>query len=193
MTVLVATHEPFLQSPAQLFILPMSSSGTVLHPVLARTKTMFVSNYSAYRQACREGIELGDVLLHRVQKQQLGLGVASNQGAQYIANLISCHHAHHDTQTSTIKACLSKLAPELFELVRYQGVRRAALLASPMFGATAISQNIASQDGTAITVQELWSALAALDMPRLRLDVHLDKAVCIDEINKLHDGCDVLP
>lgn len=162
---LLATHAPFLQSRAQLFILPMASDGTVLHTVLARAKTLYPTNYEHYVQACRDGVLMGDVLLERTQKQQTGLGVGGNQGAEYVAYLITTEHAHHNTQASTLKKCLDKLEPRLYELMRYQGLRRIAMLTQPLFKDT--SPNV--------TAIQLWQMLEKIQIPKLTLDVHFDK------------------
>ena len=172
---ITATHAPFLQTAAQLIILPMNVDGTVGYGVLARIKSMYPAHYEAYRTACRDGIVPGEVLLTKIPKERFGLGIASNQSPNYIASLIVTHHAHDHIVASTFKLCLDKLKPQLFELMRYQGLRRAALYASPLIRKL--------DDLPTLTVDELWTCLQDLELPKFGLEVHFDRQVDIDALS----------
>ena len=167
MTTLTATHTPFLQSPAQLLILPMSADAKMSHSTLARIKSLYPGHHEAYLAACRDGVPLGTVLLTRIQKEQFGFGVASNAVPSHIATLIVMHHAQDHIAPSTVKTCLQALKPKLFDLVRHQGVRRAALYAHPLIRML--------DDIPTLSLDELWQQLQALDIPKLVLDAHFDR------------------
>lgn len=181
------THAPILNSSAQLLILPVNSAGILLDPILTRTKTLFPDNYQRYHRACRDGsLMLGSCLLHKRQREQAGLG-ASHNGNQpsYIANLVISDHPYHPTRSRWLTAALSDLAEQLMPLIRYQGIRRVALLARPFIYDTrrddsnhAIhSASVAPLDWDTETLPLLTQQLQGL--PKLIIDVHIPKSIKI--------------
>lgn len=166
---ILATHDSFLKSDAQLLILPTSSDGVILHNVIAKIMTLYPSNLTKYQSIAKTGeLKLGDVVVHTVQKQATGLAVGTNKSADYIANLITTHHAHHQTQKSTLITALKNLNPKLYQLMRYQGLKTAAFYAPPI-SPHAINAELLYQ-----TIQQ------TLHLPRLRLSVHFDKHVGLE-------------
>ncbi len=134
MATIQQTHAPILSSNAQVLILPVNSAGTLLDPVLTRCKTLYPDNYQRYHRACRDGsLQVGSCLLHKRQREQAGLG-ASHNGNQpdYIANLVISDHPYHPTRSRWLTAALTDLQQQLMPLIRYQGVRKVALLARPL-------------------------------------------------------------
>ncbi len=171
------TDSAFLQSNAKALILPMSTDGVILNRVTERTCLMYPCNYSAYQAMCKNGaLALGDVFMHTVQHQATGLGVGSNKSANHIFNLVISHHAKHNAQKSTVISALKNLKPKLFELMRYHGLRHAALYATPLL----------SED---ISPVWLLQTLNQLHVPRLRLDVHLSKT----DLDKLSSVPSITP
>lgn len=184
MATFLATHDPFLQSTAQLLVLPMSADGTILNPVLARTKSLYPSNYDCYRKAAIDGtLVLGEVLLHKCEKHIIGLGSPNNHTADYIANLISTNHAHHASELSTLTTAFNHLNGQLFELVRYKGLRQIAIFATPLFIApTGNPEFVKPASHRPISPAQFWQLLQKqLDLPRVRIMVHFGKEIEIDE------------
>lgn len=182
MTTFLATHEPFLQSRAKLLILPMSADGTILNPVLARTKSLYPSNYEAYKRQAVDGqLRLGDVLLHKTETHTTGLSPSTHQ-ADYIANLITTHHAHHSTELSTLKTGFTALHPKLFELMRYHGLRQVAMLATPLFlPPTGNPAYTTPSTHRPMSGEQFWQTLIqTLEMPRLHIAVHFSKDIVLD-------------
>lgn len=184
MATLLATHAPFLQSTAQLLILPMSADGTILNPVLSRTKALYPSNYECYKRLAMDGtLALGDVVLHKCEKHITGLGVPNNQTADYIANIITTNHAHHASELSTLHTAFLTLNPQLFELVRYKGLRQIAMFVAPLFlpptGNPAFAKPSTHRP---ITPTHLWQALQVIDVPRVRIMVHFGCEINIDTL-----------
>lgn len=183
MATLQLTHAPILNSRAQLLILPVNTSGTALNPVLIRAKTLFPDNYQHYYRACRDGsLNVGSCLLHKRSREQTGLGVSSNGNQpSYIANLVVSDHPYHPVATQWLNAALIDLKQQLTPLIRYQGIRKIALLTRPL-----IFDGPTSDDTPAIsTVKTLdWQndILPLLtqhlqDLPKVRIDLHLPKTI----------------
>ena len=181
------THAPILNSSAQLLILPVNTVGVLLDPVLARTKTLFSDNYQSYYQACRDGnLQVGSCLLIKRALEQTGLG-ASSSGNQpsYIANLVISDHPYHSARLRWLSAALLDLQQQLLPLIRYQGIRRVALLARPLVydnprdhkTDSSGSVNILPLDWHHDTLPLLTQQLQ--DLPKLRIDIHLPKNITI--------------
>lgn len=192
MATLQLTHAPILNSSAQLLILPVNNAGILLDPILTRSKNLYPDNYQRYYRACRDGsLMVGSCLLHKRAREQAGLGVSSN-GSQpsYIANLVITDHPYHPLRSRWLTAALVDLQQQLIPLVRYQGVRRIALLARPLVYKYA-QNNSAQNDDTdnaeiTKTVSLAWhtDVLPVLrqhlqDLPKLRIDIHLPKDISI--------------
>ncbi|MGP9688511.1 hypothetical protein ACT3TH_05050 [Psychrobacter sp. AOP22-C1-C5] len=187
MANLQLTHAPILNSSAQLLILPVNTAGVLLDPVLTRTKTLFPDNYQRYYRACRDAsLIVGSCLLHKRSLEQTGLG-ASNSSNQpsYIANLIISDHPYYPARTRWLSAALMDLQQQLLPLIRYQGIRRAALLARPLVfdnsrdyvSITSDSASLLPLDWQADTLPLLNQHLQAL--PKLHIDIHLPKDINI--------------
>ena len=192
MAGLQLTHAPILNSSAQLLILPVNNAGILLDPILTRSKNLYPDNYQRYYRACRDGsLLVGSCLMHKRSREQAGLGVSSNGNQpSYIANLVISDHAYHPTKTRWLTAALVDLQQQLIPLVRYQGIRRVALLARPLISSHA--QNGSAQNND-IDNAELAKSIALdwhtdilpllthhlQDLPKLRIDIHLPKEIII--------------
>ena len=192
MAGLQLTHAPILNSSAQLLILPVNNAGILLDPILTRSKNLYPDNYQRYYRACRDGsLLVGSCLMHKCSREQAGLGVSSNGNQpSYIANLVISDHAYHPTRARWLTAALVDLQQQLIPLVRYQGIRRVALLARPLIPSHA--QNRSAQNN-AIDNAELAKSIALdwhtdilpllthhlQDLPKLRIDIHLPKEIKI--------------
>lgn len=192
MASLQLTHAPILNSSAQLLILPVNNAGILLDPILTRSKNLYPDNYQRYYRACRDGsLMVGGCLMHKRSREQAGLGVSSNGNQpSYIANLVISDHPYHPTRTRWLTAALVDLQQQLIPLIRYQGIRRVALLARPLI--TSHAQNPSAQNNT-INDAELEKSIALdwssdilplvahhlEDLPNLRIDIHLPKDINI--------------
>ena len=192
MAGLQLTHAPILNSSAQLLILPVNNAGILLDPILTRSKNLYPDNYQRYYRACRDGsLLVGSCLMHKRSREQAGLGVSSNGNQpSHIANLVISDHAYHPTRARWLTAALVDLQQQLIPLVRYQGIRRVALLARPLISSH--SQNRSAQNND-IENAELAKSIALdwhtdilpllthhlQDLPKLRIDIHLPKDIKI--------------
>ena len=192
MAGLQLTHAPILNSSAQLLILPVNNAGILLDPILTRSKNLYPDNYQRYYRACRDGnLLVGSCLMHKRSREQAGLGVSSNGNQpSHIANLVISDHAYHSTRARWLTAALVDLQQQLIPLVRYQGIRRVALLARPLISSH--SQNRSAQNND-IDNAELAKSIALdwhtdilpllthhlQDLPKLRIDIHLPKNINI--------------
>ncbi|WP_298905900.1 hypothetical protein [uncultured Psychrobacter sp.] len=192
MAHLQLTHAPILNSSAQLLILPVNNAGILLDPILTRSKNLYPDNYQRYYRACRDGsLMVGSCLVHKRSREQAGLGVSSNGNQpSYIANLVISDHPYHPSRTRWLTAALVDLQQQLIPLIRYQGIRRVALLARPLI--TSHAQNPSAQNND-IDNAELAKSIALdwhsdvlplvthhlEDLPNLRIDIHLPKDINI--------------
>jgi len=192
MAHLQPTHAPILNSSAQLLILPVNNTGILLDPILTRSKNLYPDNYQRYYRACRDGsLMVGSCLVHKRSREQAGLGVSSNGNQpSYIANLVISDHPYHPTRSRWLTAALVDLQQQLIPLIRYQGIRRVALLARPLISSHA--QNGSAQNND-IDNAELARSIALdwhsdilplvthhlEDLPNLRIDIHLPKDINI--------------
>ena len=192
MAHLQLTHAPILNSSTQLLILPVNNAGILLDPILTRSKNLYPDNYQRYYRACRDGsLMVGSCLVHKRSREQAGLGVSSNGNQpSYIANLVISDHPYHPTRTRWLTAALVDLQQQLIPLIRYQGIRRVALLARPLI--TSHAQNPSAQNN-AINNAELAESIALdwhtdilplinqhlQDLHNLRIDIHLHKNINI--------------
>ncbi len=185
MAILQLTHASILNSNAQVLILPVNTAGMLLDPVLMRSKTLYPDNYQRYYRACRDGsLMVGTCLLNKRVRERAGLS-ASHNGNQpsYIANLVISDHPYHPTRARWLSAALLDLQQQLVTLIRYQGVRKIALLARPLIYVN--HQDDASQ--TINTVPLNWGAdtLPLLsqhlqNLPKVRIELHIPKSMAID-------------
>lgn len=192
MAHLQLTHAPILNSSAQLLILPVNNAGILLDPILTRSKNLYPDNYQRYYRACRDGsLMVGSCLMHKRSREQAGLGVSSNGNQpSYIANLVISDHPYHPTRSRWLTAALVDLQQQLIPLIRYQGIRRVALLARPLI--TSHAQNGSAQNNP-INNAELEKSIALdwhsdilplvahhlQDLPNLRIGIHLPKDINI--------------
>ncbi len=197
MAILQLTHAPILNSSAQILILPVNSAGVLLDPILTRTKRLYPDNYQRYYRACRDGsLQVGSCLLHKRSREQAGLGVGSN-GSQpsYIANLVISDHPYHPARLRWLTAALVDLQQQLIPLIRYQGIRRIALLTHPFISFSSKlndTQNLPPSSVNDISSADSFNSsgfepldwyddiLPLLtqqlqDLPKLRIDMHLPK------------------
>lgn len=205
MANLQLTHAPILNSSAQLLILPVNTAGTLLDPILTRAKTLFPDNYHRYHRAYRDGsLSAGSCLLHKRTREQAGLGISSNGNQpSYIANLVISDHPYHPTRTRWLTAALIDLQHQLVPLIRYHGIRRAALLARPLIdnrlrsnmsnSSNEASSKKFSADGFSFNESDVANSLPLdwhsdilplltqqlQDLPKLRIDVHVPKSIDI--------------
>lgn len=192
MASLQLTHAPILNSSAQLLVLPVNNAGLLLDPILARSKNLYPDNYQRYFRACRDGsLMVGSCLMRKRAREQAGLGVSSN-GSQpsYIANLVVSDHPYHPSRASWLIAALVDLQQQLIPLIRYQGIRRIALLARPLIAHhlqhNSAQNNIADNVEMTTSIALDWhSDILPLinqylqDLLKLRIDIHLPKDISI--------------
>ncbi|WP_201598105.1 macro domain-containing protein [Psychrobacter vallis] len=188
MATLQLTHTPILNSSAQLLILPVNTAGVVLDAVLIRAKTLFPDNYQRYYRACRDGsLNVGSCLLHKRALERAGLGISGNGNQPiYIANLVVSDHPYHPVRLRGLSSALMDLQQQLVPLIRYQGIRRAALLARPLILHNAQNNANDTANTTAKLVPLDWyvDVLPLLtqqlqDVPKLHIDIHLPKDINI--------------
>lgn len=184
MAIIEQTHSPILSSNAQVLLLPVNSAGLLLDPVLTRSKTLYSDNYHRYHRACRDGsLLVGSCLLHKREQECIGLGASSNNNQPiYIANLVISDHPYHPTRQRWLTAALSDLQQQLITLIRYQGIRKMAVLTRPLI----VSNTSKNSDITNTTVPLDWQSTTLpllikhlQDLPKLRIDLHLPKSVDI--------------
>lgn len=176
MAQILATHDPFLHSQAQLFVLPVSTDGNIVHPVVARCKTLFLDNYQRYYQSAMMGeLLLGQVMLNPVAKQQTGLGVQTSNVA-YIANLMLQKFVYHPVSERMLLTCLKALKPMVYQLMRYQGLRRLSFVASPLLMAKCVQ----APNLTAQQIFDGWQLVFA-DVPKLTVLLHFSKEITLPQ------------
>lgn len=198
MAVIHQTHEPILNSNAQVLVLPVNNAGTLLDSVLMRTKTLYADNYQGYRRGCLDGsLKVGSCLLHKRQRELAGLSASTNSNQpNYIANLVISDHPYHATHLRWLGAALLEFQQQLLPLIRYQGVRRIAILTRPLIVPTAQNTDDHSTADSATHLNtSISSAFKALDwyseilplvtqhlqdLPKVRIDLHLPKSIAID-------------
>ncbi|MEC9444990.1 MAG: hypothetical protein VX408_07995, partial [Pseudomonadota bacterium] len=142
-------------------------------------------NYHHYHSVCRDGsLSVGSCLLYKRTREQSGLGISSNGNQpSYIANLAVSNHPYHPARSRWLIAALIDLQQKLIPLIRYQGIRRVALLARPL-----ISDNprdpISNKNGSINSLPLDWQTdtLPLLttylqDLPKLRIDIHMPKSI----------------
>ncbi|ALF59780.1 hypothetical protein [Psychrobacter urativorans] len=198
MAVIHQTYEPILNSNAQVLVLPVNNAGTLLDPVLMRTKTLYPDNYQSYRRRCLDGsLKVGSCLLHKRQREQAGLSASTNSNQpNYIANLVISDHPYHATHLRWLGAALIECQQQLLPLIRDQGVRRIAVLTRPFIVPTSPNNDGHSpSDSTNHLNIDSSSAFKALDwhseilplftqhlqdLPKVRIDLHLPKFIAIN-------------
>lgn len=192
MAIIQQTHTPILSSNAQVLILPVNNAGITLDSVLTRCRTLYPDNYQHYHRACRDGsLQVGSCLLHKRQRQQIGLGAAHNGNQPgYIANLVVSDHPYHPARERWLITALSDLQQQLIPLIRHQGVRKIALLARPLIftsppdsggqAVTHLSSNPANNlplDWSSVALPLLTKHLE--DLPKVRIELHVPKNINI--------------
>lgn len=162
-----------------------------MDPVLARTKTLYADNYQQYRRACLDGsLTVGSCFLRKRLREQSGLSVSHNSNQpSYIANIVVSDHPYHPIRASWLISALVDLQQQLLPLIRYQGIRRTALLARPLIFSTApnpAQSNDLQTPKIAKTLPLDWykdiqpTILKQLqDLPKLRIDLHVPKSIDI--------------
>ncbi|TXD96845.1 hypothetical protein ES754_07345 [Psychrobacter frigidicola] len=186
MAILQLTHDPILTSNAQVLVLPVNTAGTLLDPVLTRTKTLYPDNYQRYHRACRDSsLLVGSCLLHKRQRESAGLGASSNGNQpSYIANLVISDHPYHPTREQWLTAALLDLQQQLLPLIRYRGIRKIALLTRPLiFNNPQDSEaknppNAVPLDWHSETLPLFIRHLQVL--PKVRIDLHLPKNIALE-------------
>ncbi|MGM8885670.1 hypothetical protein ACS8FD_06980 [Psychrobacter sp. 1U2] len=191
MATIEQTHSPILNSNAQVLILPVNSAGILLDPVLTRGKTLYPDNYQRYHRACRDGsLMVGSCLLHKRQRELAGLS-ASHNGNQpnYIANLVISNHPYHPARTHWLTAALIDLQQQLIPLIRYQGVRKVALLARPFLSHHSTHMSESNSAGLTTETPRIpldWDSVVLpliiqhlRPLPKLRVAIHIPKSVVL--------------
>lgn len=187
MATLELTHTPILNSSAQILVLPVNTAGILLDPVLMRTKTLFLDNHQRYYRACRDNsLKVGSCLLHKRTLEHAGLGISSNGNQpSYIANLVTSDHPYHPTRARWLNASLIDLQQQLIPLIRYQGIRRVALLARPLiYSNTQADATDALNSSNSVPLDWYADTLPLLtrqlqDLPKLRIDIHLPNSIAV--------------
>ncbi|WP_413519559.1 hypothetical protein [Psychrobacter glacincola] len=187
MATLQLTHAPILNSSAQLLILPVNTAGILLDTILSRAKTLYPDNYQRYFRACRDSsLAVGSCLLHKRSLEHAGLGISSNGNQpSYIANLVISDHPYHPTRLRWLMAALGDLQQQLIPLIRYQGIRRVALLARPLIF-NKPQQNSTDESNIENLIPLDWHThilplltQALKNLPNIRIDIHLPKDITL--------------
>lgn len=187
MATLQLTHAPILNSSAQLLILPVNSAGIILDPIVGKAKTLYPDNYQRYYRACRDdSLPVGSCLLHKRTREQAGLSISGNGNQpSYIANLVISDHPYHPARSSWLTAALTDLHQQLIPLIRYQGIRRIALLARPMIYSHSNRNEMSVAETSKPEPLDWYTDIFPLlndyfqDIPRVRIDIHLPKSIRI--------------
>ena len=185
MAILQLTHTPILTSSAQLLILPVNTASILLDPILTKSKTLFPDNYQRYYRACRDGsLNVGSCLLHKRILEQAGLGISSNGNQpSYIANLVISDHPYHPVRMRWLTEALTDCQQQLIPLIRYQGIRRIALLARPLIHNNVRNDNLDTHHSANSLPLDWDTDILPLlteklqDLPKLRIDVHVPKNI----------------
>ena len=188
MVALQSTHDPILNSNAQVLLLPVNTAGIWLDPILTRSKSLYPDNYQRYHRACREGsLIVGSCLLHQRIRERAGLS-ASHNGNQpsYIANLVISDHPYHPTRTRWLEAALLDFCQQIIPLIRYQGVRKMALLARPLISSKQTIDDPLSRANNANTLPLDWQATTLpllitylQPWPKVHTTLHLPKSMAL--------------
>lgn len=187
MALIQLTHDPILNSSAQVLILPVNTAGITLDPVLMRCKTLYPDNYQRYYRACRDSsLMVGSCLIHKRMLEHVGLPASPNSNQPtYIANIAVSDHAYHPARELWLQNALTDLQQQLLPLIRYQGVRRIALLTRPLIfvNEPAIPESSVSDDAISrvpldwhsITLPLIKAKLQYL--PNVTIDCHIPRNV----------------
>lgn len=174
MTVLIS-QERFLQSKAQMLVLPVSADGQITHATVAYCCRLFLQSYEQYRKQAMAGeLTLGRVLIYRLQSQA-GLGMPTTS-VNYVANMVIQQSAEHPVSVRTLRTCFTALKPKLYELMRYQGLRRVAILGSALIREGGVL------DATQV-VQVCDEVLG--DVPKLTVEVYFGKETPLPVLQKV--------
>ncbi len=175
--MVLVSHEPFLQSKAQMLIMPVSTDGNISHPVIARCKRLFADNYDQYQKKAMGGeLVLGEAWICRLARQTTGLDIQTG-GAEYIANLITQKFPEQPISVRLFRRCLVSLKPQIYELMRYKGVRRVAILGSAL-----VVKDMPNQESgviewlTAEKVVKICQEVLG-DVPKLTIEVYFGKNI----------------
>ena len=135
-----------------------------------------------YKKAQAGGLLLGDVLLHKVQKQHTGLGVQMG-GAEYIANIIAHKSPSQPISVRTFTSCLSNVKPQLYELMRYEGVRRVALLGSALLVKDMDNESVVKW----LTAERIMLACHEVlgGLPKMTVEIHFSRETALPVIQKV--------
>ena len=191
MALIQLTHEPILNSNAQVLILPINSAGILIDRVLMHCKTLYPDNYHHYRRACHDGtLTVGSCLLHKRTLERAGLAASPNGNQPlYIANLVVSDHPHHPPRQLWLQNAIIDLHRQLIALIRYRGIRRIALLTRPLIfnseptsidtmSDTDDSTNIRSPlDWQSVTLPLLQAQLQTL--PNVTINLHVPQNFAI--------------
>lgn len=178
------THDPILISNAQVLVLPVNSAGLLLDSVLVKSQSLYPDNYKRYRRACRNGeLKAGSCLLYKRKLESSGLSASSNGNQpRFIANLVVSDHPYHPPRSEWLTDAMTELQQQLLPLIRYDGIRKLALLTRPLiFTNEAPFENNSAprlpldwQDTTLPLLKEELSKL-----PKLQSVLHLPKSIAI--------------
>lgn len=172
--MIFASHEPFLQSRAQMLIMPVSTDGNIAHPVIARCKGLYADNYEHYQKKAIGGeLSLGDAVAFRISKQTTGLGVRTG-GVEYVGSLVVQKFPEQPISVRMLTRCLTALKPYIYELMRYKGLRRVAILGSALLIKDTAQESSAVEWLTAEHVLNVCQDVLG-DVPKLTVEVHFGR------------------
>lgn len=174
--MIFASHEPFLQSRAQMLIMPVSTDGNIAHPVIARCKGLYADNYEHYQKKAIGGeLSLGDALVFRISKQTTGLGVQTG-GAEYVGSLVVQKFPEQPISVRMLTRSLTALKPHIYELMRYKGLRRVAILGSALLVKDNTQESSAVEWLTAEHIMNVCQDVLG-DVPKLTVEVHFGRDI----------------
>lgn len=106
-----------------------------------------------------------------------------------LINLVISDHPYHPTRTRWLTAALLDLKQQLTPLIRYQGVRKVALLARPILSHT--SASVSEDNGASLSTETTqipldWHSIVLplitqhlQSLPKLRVELHIPKSAAL--------------
>lgn len=159
-----------------MLIMPVSTDGNIAHPVIARCKGLYADNYEHYQKKAIGGeLSLGDALVFRISKQTTGFGVQTG-GAEYVGSLVVQKFPEQPISVRMLTRSLTALKPHVYELMRYKGLRRVAILGSALLVKDATQESSTVEWLTAEHVLNVCQDVLG-DVPKLTVEVHFGRDI----------------
>lgn len=128
----IVDKKSLFQDRYQALMIPVPVSGIFRHRHLLKVQALYPEFYAMYKQACeRSELGLGDIFVYETQRDLVGIGVGGALSKpKFLVAMAVTEFAENPPHLRFIEQAFVKLEPKLFNLGRYQGIRRVAMLAS---------------------------------------------------------------